>query len=160
MKTLGIIFIMNLSALISCKSHMPATENTAVTNNTQSDNPGTGISNNVEPENTVQNDSAPKTQPKDFVYRFIVTFISIGEGTDAKAFETLQSYLEEWKTARKKDIHYDKFPWGREGEVDLGFSLSELDAAQQKQFITEVKNKFNGNKLVQFAENEPCRHRR
>ncbi|MEO5569568.1 MAG: hypothetical protein ABIT08_15060, partial [Bacteroidia bacterium] len=58
------------------------------------------------------------------------------------------------------EIHYEVFPWGREGETDFCFPLSELKEVQQKEFVNEIKVKYKGHDLVQFAENEPCRHKR
>lgn len=97
---------------------------------------------------------------KNMPYRFMVSFISIGEGTDRQAKQILDSYLNEWRTNRGKEIHFEQVPWGREGEVDYCFPLVELDANQQKQFVNEMKAKFDGHNLVQFAENEPNRHKR
>ena len=97
---------------------------------------------------------------KDPPYRFIISFISIGEGTDRNAKEILDAALNNWKTSQKKDINYEEVHWGREGEVDFCFLLTELKEVDQKKFISEMKEKFNGHALVQFAENEPCLHKR
>ena len=97
---------------------------------------------------------------KDTPYRFIISFISIGEGTDRNAKEILDAALNNWKTSQKKDINYEEVHWGREGEVDFCFLLTELKEVDQKKFISEMKEKFNGHALVQFAENEPCLHKR
>jgi hypothetical protein len=45
-------------------------------------------------------------------------------------------------------------PWGREGEVDFCFRLSELSSEDQASFINEMKKAMEGRKLIQFAENQ------
>jgi hypothetical protein len=90
--------------------------------------------------------------------RVMVTFISIGEGTDREAKGNLDRvtspYLEKGK------LEMETIPWGREGEVDYCFMLNNLSGAEQQKFISDLKNTFNGNKLVQIVENEPSMHRR
>lgn len=97
---------------------------------------------------------------KDVSYRLIVSFISIGEGTDRNGKEMLDSFLNEWKTNQKKEVKYETIGWGREGEVDFCFPLTELNEKEQTQFVSGIKEKFKDHQLIQFAENEPCRHKR
>ncbi|MEP7169751.1 MAG: hypothetical protein ABI855_10320, partial [Bacteroidota bacterium] len=89
-----------------------------------------------------------------------VSFISIGEGTDQHGKEILDSFLNEWATNHKQEIGYQTFQWGREGEVNFCFSLSELNEKQQMEFINGIKEKFKGHDLIKFTENEPYPHRR
>lgn len=93
-------------------------------------------------------------------YRFIVSFISIGEGPDRNGKEIFNGVIENWKTNRNKEIKFETVPWGREGEVDFCFELKELDARAQSQFINSMKKNFSGHSLVQFSENEACKHKR
>ena len=93
-------------------------------------------------------------------YRFIVSLISIGEGTDLKAGSDLMNYLAEYKKNTGIELSYTPVPWGREGEADLCFVLNELDEAAQAQFVSEVRERIGMSALVQFAENETCSHKR
>lgn len=109
-------------------------------------------------ETTEQANSAPKSVEGS--YRFIVSFISIGEGPDRNGKEIFNAVIENWKTNRNKEIKFETIPWGREGEVDFCFDLKELDARSQNQFINEMTKNFSGHTLVQFSENEACKHKR
>jgi hypothetical protein len=57
-------------------------------------------------------------------------------------------------------LKQESFPWGREGEVDYCFQLSELNNSDQQSFINEIKSSIGTSKLVQVAENQPCIHKR
>ncbi len=93
-------------------------------------------------------------------YRFIVTFISIGEGTDRKGRETLDGVLASWEKKKGAPIAFESMPWGREGEVDFCFNLKELSAKEQELFVADMKTAFNGRSLIQMAENQPPTHKR
>lgn len=111
----------------------------------------------TKPQTTEQSTSEAKSEAGN--YRFIVSFISIGEGPDRNGKEIFNKVLENWKTNRNKEIKFETVPWGREGEVDFCFYLKELDARAQNQFINEMTKNFSGHNLVQFSENEACKHK-
>ncbi|MCX6291483.1 MAG: hypothetical protein NT126_06930 [Bacteroidetes bacterium] len=97
---------------------------------------------------------------KDF-YRFLVSFYSIGEGSEGKQIEMLEQFISDYRLKTKKNIPVDKTHWGREGEVNFCFKLTEFDAAGQQQFINEVIAILKTAKLVRFSENTSCgRNRR
>jgi hypothetical protein len=89
-------------------------------------------------------------------FRLIVSFISIGMGTDRKAAEVFQGYLNEYREKTHKKIERIAAPWGREGEVDYCFRLDELSPAEQAEFISGLRDRLSFSELVQFAENEIC----
>lgn len=112
--------------------------------------------------NDKMTDSATKentmTAPnQDNKYRLIVSFISIGEGTDPDARKVMDGVLENWNKKIGKTIAMEAVPWGREGEVDFCFRLSELSSEDQASFINEMKKAMEGRKLIQFAENQEGR---
>lgn len=158
MKSIQFIIPISILFTVSCKSPQQTQEAPAPSASANVQNDAV-IFNNGQAEVAVNPDQNMQNA-KDTPYRFIVSFISIGEGTDRNAKEILDATLYNWKTSQKKEIVYEKVPWGREGEVDFCFQLKELSAEQQVQFINELKEKFKGHDLVQFAENEPCRHKR
>ncbi len=90
-------------------------------------------------------------------YRVIVSFISIGGGTDSEAYAKLKDYI-----SRKDEvgvaISKEEIRWGREGEVDVCFKLKEMDSSDADAFVNGLKKTFEGNNLVQITENTPALH--
>ena len=54
-------------------------------------------------------------------------------------------------------LSYETTNWGREGEVDYCFKLTELDKKKQKLFIIETKEILKTSSLVRYKENITCR---
>lgn len=102
----------------------------------------------------VMNDTLPAN--KEETYRLMVSFISIGEGTDANAFNQMNAYVEEQSAATGSTIKYISVPWGREGEVDCLFRLSSFEEKQQQAFVAGLIGVFKENKLVQISESAKC----
>jgi hypothetical protein len=90
--------------------------------------------------------------PQDIDAKLIVSFISIGQGKDVKAKEKLDEFLKEYPK-----VKYTEAWWGREGEVDYCFTLTELNKKEQEDFVAKVKQLVGNNQLVQIMENKPCR---
>lgn len=91
------------------------------------------------------------------VYRFGISFYSIGAGIDVEAKKSYLKFLREFEEKNKVTIHYEIAPWGREGETDFCFKLNELDAKGQVKFIQESKENLKGVEHVHFTENEVCK---
>lgn len=85
-------------------------------------------------------------------FRLIVSFISIGAGTDRKAFTLFENHMNQLANENKHAKQYEVAPWGREGEVDYCFKLEHLNAQQQKAFIDELKSLLRDHPLVLFKE--------
>ncbi len=98
---------------------------------------------------TVSNKNASSTPDNKTVYRLIISFISIGSGTDQVAREKIDAYI----AGHGKKPFVDKVQWGREGETDYCLSLKELSTEEQKTFITEIKKLILKPDLVQVKEN-------
>lgn len=92
-------------------------------------------------------------------FRLVISFISIGEGTDLNAATDLNSFISRFESQTGKSIAYIMIPWGREGEVDCCFEMNELDQITQSKFIADVKAAFSGRKLIQITENGKNRFR-
>lgn len=86
-------------------------------------------------------------------YRLTVSFYSKGEGTDYKTREEFDKFLEEFSPS----VAVEKKRWGREGESDYCFKLSELTKAQQDDFVGKAKAILSKSQLVHIKENVPCR---
>ena len=107
------------------------------------------------PETVVVQDSTTLHPPEQTgqLYRLVVTFISIGEGTDQEAGPMLENYVSVFNDENSILASYDRIPWGREGEIDNCFMLNNFSSVQQKSFIDGVNELFKENKLVQITEN-------
>jgi hypothetical protein len=92
-------------------------------------------------------------------FRLVVSLISIGEGTDPEGMRMVERYVADFENLSGKQISWVMIPWGREGEVDCCFSLSELNPAMQSQFIEGMKERFKGRNLLQINENAKNRFR-
>ncbi len=93
----------------------------------------------------------------DINYRFSVSFISIGSGTDGKAKKVFEAFIADFNTKNKCKLVYETTPWGREGEVDCCFPLDELNASEQNNFIEGLKKAIAGKELIQINENMKSR---
>lgn len=96
----------------------------------------------------------------DSMYRFTVSFISIGGGTDRKAKEMFSQFILQFNEKNKVNIIAEKANWGREGETDYCLKLNELNTQQQDQFISETKTLLKSSTLVRYTENSKCRHKK
>jgi hypothetical protein len=90
-------------------------------------------------------------------FALVVTFISIGQGTDRKSETDLETLVEALKKRTRTDLRVTRADWGKEGEEDWCFALSELSPSDRAKFIGDVKRVLGGKRLVQIAENAPCR---
>ena len=90
-------------------------------------------------------------------HRLVVSFISIGEGTFSKGREQLNEHIETFQIKNKIYLNHVSKAWGREGESDVIFSLEELTAEQQVDFINGIKELFKGNQLILIEENSQAR---
>lgn len=130
-----IFFLASLVSLacISCKSKK---ETTKTTENTSS--------------SVTSNADAPIT------YRLIVSFISKGAGTDGPKRTAFLAYVHghPLKPAYKTVI------WGREGEADYCFNLTELSAKKDMMtFIEEIKKIAGGSDMMNITENVESQHK-
>jgi hypothetical protein len=98
-----------------------------------------------------------KEQSLDIVYRFNISFISIGSGTDGKARQAFLDFIKDFETKRKIKIEMETVKWGREGETDYCLKLTELNQEEQAQFISDIKELLKTSKLVRFSENTACK---
>jgi hypothetical protein len=93
-------------------------------------------------------------------YRFIVSFYSIGSGTEGEQVTAFETFLSSYRKNLKKNLLAEKTHWGREGEVDYCMKLTELSLSDQVTFINEAKDVLKSAKRVHFIENAPCRQGR
>jgi len=87
---------------------------------------------------------------------FVVSFISIGQGTDHFARQQFTDFITMYEQKNKIKLIYKSTYWGKEGEMDYCFALSKLEKKQQEAFITETKEILKNSSLVRFIENTTC----
>jgi hypothetical protein len=101
--------------------------------------------------------TSSNTAPVDSAnYRFIASFFSPGNGTDHDTKEKYDKFL----LNSYPSVIYERIGWGREGEYDLCFKLSELSAKEQLKFIEKSKEILNKSDRVNVLENVPCQHKK
>ncbi len=108
-------------------------------------------------EHTGESHLQAQTAIQDSLYRFTVSFISIGSGIDHKAHEEFIAFIKLFDTQNSVTILTEKSSWGREGESDYCMKLQELTLEQQEQFITATKDILKNSKRVRYRENSICR---
>ncbi len=103
--------------------------------------------------NTPTTSTTPAPQPNNSV-RYVVSFYSIGQGIDAATHDEFVKFLNSYP----KKISFEPKHWGREGEIDYCLSLSELNPAEQMEFVNKAKAVLAKSKLVHQKENAQCEH--
>lgn len=93
-------------------------------------------------------------------YRFIVSFISKGGGIDSKTIEKFTKFVKEFEQKKGLVLSNDIINWGKEGESDYCFKLSELNANDQITFINESKALLKESDLVITEENKISKHKK
>ena len=96
----------------------------------------------------------------DSLSRFIVSFYSIGSGSEGDQMNNLKMFTTQFGKRISKNITWSETPWGREGEVDFCFSLKDLTTEQQTEFINGAKQALNKAQWVHYFENKACRKAR
>ena len=101
-----------------------------------------------------------KEQTSDTIYRFNISFISIGSGTDGKARQEFLDFIKDFETKRNIQIEMETAEWGREGEIDYCLKLSQLNSEEQVKLISNIKELLKTSKLIRYSENTTCKNKR
>ena len=97
--------------------------------------------------------AAPETP---IVYRLLVSFISKGAGPDSEKRTAFLAYVD----AHPSKPAYKTVNWGREGEIDYCFNLSELSSKKDMiAFIESVRKIAAGSDRIIVNENAECQHK-
>ncbi len=90
------------------------------------------------------------------VYRLLVSFISKGAGTDSEKRTAFLAYVD----GHPSKIAYKTITWGREGETDYCFNLSELSGKKDMvAFIESVKKIAASSDRIIVSENAESQHK-
>lgn len=99
--------------------------------------------------------STSSSTNKPVTYKLIVSFISKGAGTDASIRTPFINYVQ---SHQKKPV-FKTVTWGREGEADYCFNLSEFKTKKESiEFIEEIKKIIGTSDMATIAENAECQH--
>ncbi|MBI3501267.1 MAG: hypothetical protein HY063_05675 [Bacteroidetes bacterium] len=152
MKTLFHFHLIVISSVLlsvdSCKSKKSTTTDASSYSTPQQTN--TTSSSATQTSTTTTAAVTPSTNN----VRFVVSFYSIGQGIDGAAHDEFVKFLNSYP----KKISFEPKHWGREGETDYCLALSELNSAEQTEFITKAKVILAKSKLVHQKENAQCDH--
>lgn len=107
-----------------------------------------------------ENNNAKSIILSDSIYRFNVSFISIGSGTDSKAKQQFNEFITQFNNNNRVLIIPEIISWGREGETDYCLKLAELNNDLQNKFIADTKEILKTSKLIRYKENTSCRQMR
>lgn len=100
--------------------------------------------------NTIITKPATELKPNENTkYRLVVSFISKGAGAKSNKREELINFVKK----HKKQPKYTMIAWGREGETDFCFELTELNKKEQTKFVKSVKKMMKDSDLVIIYEN-------
>lgn len=87
--------------------------------------------------------------------QIVVSFSSMGAGINAKARQAFLDHVAWFNTENHCELMYDRKTWGREGEVDYCFVGN--NQILMPILYKQLKEKFNGERLVFVKENFPCK---
>jgi hypothetical protein len=98
-------------------------------------------------------DSIAQVKNDTNIYRLVIMFYSIGEGSEYKFIKAFEDTLRNYSAGIGKTINYNKMPWGREGETDIISRLDDLTPSEQADFINKTKALLKNAKWVNIYEN-------
>lgn len=132
MRTLAILILGASLSFYSCKSQSQAT-------------------------NSIKTETA--TNEEGF-YDMIVSFASKGAGINRDVRQKLDDLIVSFNQNNSTTINYEKYGWGREGEVDYLFTLKNLSTKQQKELKAKVKEVVGNAEMIFISYNSKCVHKR
>jgi len=158
---LSIIVVSCGSSKNSATAEQPPPPSPASESNAPATSTGTTSTNSTQPASTQNSESGQQAQKQSAVkYRLIITFISIGEGIDAKAREMMDANISKYESKSGKKIAFEAVPWGREGETDFCFLLNELSPEDQAALARDMRASFQQHPLVQIVEYQESTHKK
>jgi len=102
--------------------------------------------------------STPPSSASDTLTRYWVSFYSIGSGVDMPSANSFFNWLDGEKAAGS--IDFEKFRWGREGEVDACITLLQKSAEAKEAWISKAQERLSKAEHVHQKRNGTCKTRR
>ena len=153
----NVLMIILFFGVVACKSRHAATADSsdaAPVSQTNAKSESPTAKDAIAPLKTDLSIHQPDT------FRLVVSFISIGAGTDPDATSLLDQYLTKFTGASGVKPEFQRFAWGREGEIDNCFELKGMTSAKQMEFIEGLKTAVKAHDLIQIQENVKNRFRK
>jgi hypothetical protein len=91
--------------------------------------------------------------------RLIISFNSPGNGIDYKAKKEIDGFISSYEKEQGVPLAKEEIHWGKEGELDYCFKLSELAKEDQEDFVSRIKSLVRKSKRTGIVENAPCRNK-
>lgn len=99
-----------------------------------------------------------RQQPvKDTVRQVVVSFYSVGSGTNREAIYAMNNLIREYQEQQGLPLIVEKKPWGREGEVDYCVDLQKVDDNSAREFINKLHSYLDKQNWVRIKENTTCK---
>ena len=113
----------------------------------------------VKTANTGNNANTSKTTAEDEkkLFRFTISFISKGAGTDYQIRQKYDAFVTDFETRNKVKIIINKAAWGREGEMDYCIEFTNISKQITESFISESKALLSASDRINIGENTHCR---
>jgi len=89
--------------------------------------------------------------------RLIISFNSLASGIDSEAKKEIDEFISRYEKEKGVRLAKEVAHWGKEGELDYCFKLSELSKEDQEGFVSEIKSLVKKSKQTGVVENAPCR---
>ncbi len=135
------------------KDKVVKTENTVKTDNSVKT---TNTEKTENTENTVTKNTT-STEDGKKLFRFTVSFISKGAGTDYQIRQKYDAFVTDFETRNKVKIIINKAAWGREGEMDYCIEFTNINKEITEKFIAESKALLSASDRINIGENTHCR---
>lgn len=94
-----------------------------------------------------------KAETSKTTYRLIISFGSECCGIDHMAQDEIDKFIAAYEKKKKVKLQRKVVYWGKEGERDYCFTLSEISKKEQANLIAEIKTIAKKSKLVEVKEN-------
>jgi hypothetical protein len=144
------IFLISASLLGPCNSN----QNEHEKKNEDSDSISKKTIN--PPDENLKSKTSKNTTAPNKSFDLIITFSSRGEGINGDARKSLDEYIKHFESNKNVQINYHMKSWGREGETDYCFNLSNLNSTDQNDFVSQAKELLKSANLVSISENKNC----
>ncbi|MGE0128101.1 MAG: hypothetical protein AB7U82_08475 [Blastocatellales bacterium] len=92
--------------------------------------------------------------------RLIISFHSRASGIDGRAKREIDKFISSYGKEKGVQLAKEVVRWGKEGELDYCFKLSEISEEDQKNFVSRIEVLVRNSDRTRMQENAPCRNKR
>lgn len=88
---------------------------------------------------------------------FTASFYSIGSGIDRRTKSEYDTFFGKFQDDTKANLNRQVFKWGKEGEIDYCFNLTNLSSDIKTKFINESSEILKKSERVHLKFNQACK---